>query len=218
MVRKQIVTLLATAAFAAYTYGQGTVNFNTQNLGTSARVTDAVEYGSELLGSAFNGDGTNFFAQLYAAAGTGVASSSLSAVGVAINFRAGANAGYVITSGTTSMGVALTPSPPGPGSVVTINSLAAGGPATIQMRAWWGAGNQITTYESAAAQLGTGVIRIGNSDPFNLLATGDPTASPATQPVALTGLVGFQLYVPEPSTMALAGLGAAALLLFRRRK
>jgi len=55
--------------------------------------------------------------------------------------------------------------------------------------------------------------------------TGAPNASPPTFPVALTtgatgynGLVLTTTIVPEPSTFALAGLGAAALLIFRRRK
>jgi hypothetical protein len=59
------------------------------------------------------------------------------------------------------------------------------------------------------------------------IASGVATASPAP-PFPLfggTGLPGFVLnpvggtaVVPEPSSMALAGLGAAALLIFRRRK
>jgi hypothetical protein len=56
-----------------------------------------------------------------------------------------------------------------------------------------------------------------------LNATGNPGASPPITPVAFTyGATGFNGLVlapiPEPSTFALAGLGAAALLIFRRRK
>jgi len=40
---------------------------------------------------------------------------------------------------------------------------------------------------------------------------------PAPAP-PLTGLTSFGVVIPEPSTFALAGLGAAALLIFRRRK
>ncbi len=49
--------------------------------------------------------------------------------------------------------------------------------------------------------------------------------TPATLPLPLfgstgisTGIVGGTPIIPEPSSMALAGLGAAALLIFRRRK
>lgn len=50
-------------------------------------------------------------------------------------------------------------------------------------------------------------------------ATGNPAAQPPTNPATLDGWAApVTLVVPEPSTFALAGLGAAALLLFRRRK
>jgi|SRR6185369_2310365 hypothetical protein len=52
----------------------------------------------------------------------------------------------------------------------------------------------------------------GASSPFSLTLT-VPPASPA----AMTGLSSFGTIIPEPSTFALAGLGAA-LLIFRRRK
>jgi hypothetical protein len=50
--------------------------------------------------------------------------------------------------------------------------------------------------------------------------TGNPTASPPGTPVPLSSSFGGMVLqpVPEPSTLALAGLGAAALLIFRRRK
>ena len=40
----------------------------------------------------------------------------------------------------------------------------------------------------------------------------------ATGPTGFDGLVIGEDIIPEPTTMALGGLGAAALLLFRRRK
>jgi hypothetical protein len=53
--------------------------------------------------------------------------------------------------------------------------------------------------------------------------TGAPAGAPPTSPVALATGVGFfngltLASVPEPSTFALAGLGAAALMIFRRKK
>lgn len=55
------------------------------------------------------------------------------------------------------------------------------------------------------------------------LDTGDPTTVPAGTPTAITSAGGWTgnmnlTIVPEPSSMALAGLGAASLLIFRRRK
>jgi len=50
---------------------------------------------------------------------------------------------------------------------------------------------------------------------------GSPVPAPALPLFGGTGLGGFNMNavgVPEPTSMALAGLGAAALLIFRRRK
>jgi len=50
--------------------------------------------------------------------------------------------------------------------------------------------------------------------------TGNPGAIPPTNPSTLSGWAGpiTLVAVPEPSTFALAGLGLAGLLIFRRRK
>jgi hypothetical protein len=58
---------------------------------------------------------------------------------------------------------------------------------------------------------------------FYVVDTGDPTTSPAGTPTLFTTVTAFTglnvtSAVPEPSSMALAGLGAASLLMFRRRK
>lgn len=84
------------------------------------------------------------------------------------------------------------------------------GAADIQVRAWYN-GGQYSTYEAA---LGGGA-NVGQSSVFSitLKAATDPTVSD------LTGMAPFTVgVVPEPSTIALAGLGAASLLMFRRRK
>ena len=63
-----------------------------------------------------------------------------------------------------------------------------------------------------------GALLIGQSAPFENL-TGAPNASPPTTPAAMTGWTSPVVLsvIPEPTTFALAGLGAAALLIFRRR-
>jgi hypothetical protein len=60
---------------------------------------------------------------------------------------------------------------------------------------------------------------VGQTLPFQN-PTGNPAASPPGTPANLTGWTSPVLLspVPEPSTIALAGLGVASLLLFRRRK
>ncbi|MPN63296.1 hypothetical protein SDC9_211054 [bioreactor metagenome] len=87
--------------------------------------------------------------------------------------------------------------------------------ATFQMFAW---DNSTGLYADPAAAFlawGKGQIAGGVSGTFNVNGIG---GGMGTQP-NLIGLQSFNIYmVPEPSSMALAGLGAAALLIFRRRK
>jgi len=75
----------------------------------------------------------------------------------------------------------------------------------VQMRAW-NAPN--ATYEAAMGAAGG---KWGFSNTISVTLAESPTPPPD-----LVGLQGFQL-IPEPSTIALALLGAAALLLRRRR-
>jgi hypothetical protein len=89
-----------------------------------------------------------------------------------------------------------------------------GGTALVQMVAWQG--NYTTWADAFAAwQAGTPDVLIGASNPLTLTLPSGPTSPTLTY---LTGLNGFSIVpVPEPTTFALAGLGAAALLIFRRR-
>jgi hypothetical protein len=92
------------------------------------------------------------------------------------------------------------------GGTLTIPGIApAGGSVAAIVRAFNGA--------DWASSLGRGSSGIFTLD------TGDPTTVPAGTPTTTAGLFGpINVVVPEPSSMALAGLGAASLLLFRRRK
>jgi hypothetical protein len=86
----------------------------------------------------------------------------------------------------------------------------AGGTVSIALVAWTGAGTSFPSSGNA------GVITFVNP-------TSDYTATPTPTPKNLTGWgsLGKDLImtpVPEPATFALAGLGAAALMIFRRRK
>ena len=65
------------------------------------------------------------------------------------------------------------------------------------------------TYAAALANNG----EVGHSGLFTFSLTIPPSA-----PAPMVGLTGFHTVIPEPSTFALAGLGAAALVIFRRRK
>jgi len=89
-----------------------------------------------------------------------------------------------------------------PATAVTVPGIAAANSATIVMRAWEGA-----SFDSATVR--------GESTPITITLGGDVPGSAPLPPALLTGLQGFTL-VPEPSTIALGLLGAAALL-YRRR-
>jgi hypothetical protein len=94
----------------------------------------------------------------------------------------------------------------------TINTGLPTGDAAIQIRAWYN-GGQYATYEAAlAAGVNNGKSPVMT---INLKASTDPTV----QDLNAIGLQAFAVSaVPEPSMIALAGLGAAALLIFRRPK
>jgi len=117
------------------------------------------------------------------------------------------------------------------GGYITTPETRTTGPATgegvsalFQIRAW---NDGFATYAAAnnSSLLTTRVGRGGggggglNQNPFTN-PTGAPNAVPPTPAALLTGwTTPIQVQpVPEPSTIALAGLGAASLLLFRRRK
>ncbi len=89
-----------------------------------------------------------------------------------------------------------------------------GGTALVQMVAWQG--NYTTWADAFAAwKAGTADVLIGASNPLTLKL---PTSATDQNLTYLWNLNSFSIVpVPEPTTFALAGLGAAALLIFRRR-
>jgi PEP-CTERM motif len=98
------------------------------------------------------------------------------------------------------------------GVVTTPNGTAPGASAVFEVKGWTGAFND---YESAYAAAQTDhTIFVGATGIFTQTTSAGGTASPVN--INFTGLTLSP--VPEPSTIALAGLGAASLLLFRRRK
>ena len=95
-----------------------------------------------------------------------------------------------------------------PASPVVVPGVGAGQQATVVLRAWEGAVG--STYESS--------LLSGQSAPITITLGGVPNVGAPIPDAVLTGLAAFSMVaVPEPSTMALGLLGAAALL-YRRRK
>ena len=208
--RKQIITLVALGMIgtAASVLGQGQLNYSirvtgsivghvygtalgetTQKSGNTAAETPA---GTQTYGGAVL-TGTGFSAQLWAANGADQAENLLTAVaGSIVGFRSGGTLGGTITPLT-----------------LDVAQVPVGGTGTFQLRVWDNAGGTITSWDSPLA-----VIK-GKSALFNVASL---TTNPNIPP-NMSGFQSFNIYaVPEPSTFVLAGLGAASLLIFRRRK
>ena len=79
----------------------------------------------------------------------------------------------------------------------TIPGIPGGTSIVVQVRAWY---VQDPTFS-------------GESRLFNITL-----ATPPATPVNLVGMQSFSIFIPEPTSIALWALGAAALMSFRRRK
>jgi hypothetical protein len=88
--------------------------------------------------------------------------------------------------------------------------------ASFELAAWDNSSGLYPTWAQASVAWGNGLIIAGRSLEFTLFNIGGDYNIP---PDLFPGLTSFNLYgAPEPTSAALAGLGAAALLIFRRRK
>lgn len=197
--KKLILTaILSVAAVGAF--AQGTVTF-LNDTGTLTSPPDRfIRFGTNAAASlgvapgalAF---GTNLQVQLYYGASTASDASLVAVTSAPARLRAATSAGV----GTWSSGGAR-----------TLGGFDYGsGAVKLQVRVW-----DITT--GATYETSNGGIR-GTSQSFlyNIPAT---AANPPGDFI-MTGFQTFQIdIIPEPSTFALAGLGAAALVIFRRRK
>jgi hypothetical protein len=227
--KKLILAAVATTC-AVGVFAQGTVVFNNAVAGSvSTRVfgpqvgnpnqsivgnrsTDlpggsASGYTGLLIGTAGGLTGSTTFAQLLGADGAGAAESSLQPGLTAItSFRSGGASGVI--NATTA----------------TFNNIApASAAATLEMVAWDNSSGLYATWAQASAAWQAGLIAAGTSGTWSQAMGGGLVAAPnmvnGTDPSQ--SVRSFNLYfvpVPEPTTAALLGLGAAGLLIFRRRK
>lgn len=193
--KKTLITLMAVGAASTMAFAQGTVSFN--NNAASIVMVDPGD-GSALVPAPANG---GFVQLLWAPVGT----TDLNLFQPTLNV-AGAN----ITENGAARFLA-----PGrfAAGVVTIPSISPGGAAALVVRGWLGTAPTWADAVNQGAPTGWSPI-------FTIPATGDPTALPPGLSVAVNTVfpAGMVIAVPEPTSMALAGLGAAALLIFRRRK
>jgi hypothetical protein len=212
--KKTLVVAMALAC-AASAFAQGTVVFNNiisgvlrapiyGPLGPGDTVSlvgngpspsipaGTVDYGGRPLLA-----GAGYTAQLFAAPGANQPESSLQPATPTTTFRTGSAAGYV------AQVTATLPNVPPDAPV-----------ATLQLRVWDNMGGTVTTWAQAEALWLSGQIAAGKSLTFNVNAIGGVFNVPPN----LVGLQSFNIYyVPEPGTLALLGLGALGLMVFRRK-
>jgi hypothetical protein len=150
------------------------------------------------VGNPYTGPGT--FADLLAAPGLNQPETSLQPgyPGGVTSFHAGLGAGVIYAR------------------IATFNNIPPDYlGATVEMVAWDNSSGQYPNWAAAESAWLAGTIAAGSSGVFNITTTVGGTDTPPY----LFGLRSFNLYfIPEPSLIALAGLGAAALMNFRRRK
>jgi hypothetical protein len=177
---KKLIVAGALGLVAVGALAQGQFTFGNKNALTTPPINARVFMPDGTTGL----DGTAYLTQAYVKA-SGDPDSSYAPVGTAVNFRTGANAGYIVP-------------------VVVTTTFAGDAEINVQMRAWEAAKG--ADYPTAVAAGGL----YGFSNPVTLKVTLAPAPPPD-----MVGLASFSL-VPEPSTLALGVLGAAALLLRRR--
>lgn len=218
--KKTILTAI-TVMCAVGAFAQGTVIFNNRIANTiiahvydggsdQVRGNTAIDFpvgatstnGLTLIGTTGGLGAATTFASLLGAVGAnpmlvGSLGTTLGG-GTATTFRTGAAAGNIV------------------GVTATFNNIPKdSASANFQMVAWDNTSGLYSTWALASVAWGANLIHAGSTAVFAVSSIGgDLNPAPA-----LTGLTSFNIYaVPEPTTIALAGLGAAALVIFRRRK
>lgn len=192
---KKLLTIVALACATSLASAQGLINW----ANTSATLISV--NGSSMAVRADAATTYNFglfVAPMGTAAPAGVADANWQFVAAyALNSTAAAGAGRMLNPG-----------------VATVTGYGAGTSVNFIVRAWQsGSGGA----DWAAAM--PGLTYIGTSSLGTAVLGGGVIGTPSAFGINPGQISGFNVIpVPEPSSMVLAGLGAASLLLFRRRK
>jgi hypothetical protein len=209
--KTSLLTIVALCAVELTAFAQGRVAFNNSS---TFSPSDAITIGAVNQGTsgglAGQGIGGNQYSvQLVWVAGTGLSQAAFDA-GVQTSSQpitgvgggGSPTAAFLANTGSMASGAGffdagIIPNP--------IGTSMPGGGYTMQVLAWYSVG--LTSYNQALAA----GKNLGKSALFNMTATVIAPVNPTVFPAFVVG-------VPEPSSLALAGLGAVAMLLLRRKK
>jgi len=203
--KKSLLLIGFSMAAVAPTFAQGFINFSwfgSDNTTAGVQIGSYSNPSSQLPGWYVAGD---YSVEAYMAAGASQPEGSLVPI-------ASTKTVFIGSTTTTAAG-----SPGSDGSGLIQGPVAdtgfAVGADTIQVRAWYDP-NHNTTYQQALA-FG---VNSGKSTLYTITSTGqtDPTV-PSLDSIGFAAFT-VGLLSPEPSTLALAGLGIAVFVIFRRRK
>jgi hypothetical protein len=228
--KKTLLLALATAGFAIHSFGQGQLVFANSATASTHIWTNATASTTVGTGAQIGTAGSYVFALFYSATTNSGTSAGVSATATPWNTSGWTlvdTGGYATNSASAGRlsGIAVS----------SISALAAGTYANLEAVGWntqGGTINTLTDFETAYANalgLPQGTVSglmYGNSSVASILLGNGvaPLNSNlfGTNPGQITGFtLGNVLgtaVVPEPTTLALAGLSGASLLLFRRRK
>jgi hypothetical protein len=219
--KKLLLTTLIAGALAGSAFAQGTVSLQASSAGhgliqyqTAGGTTNAFPTGSPAtIGTYGNLDVAVYYASANTADPITSSTASLLPTG-STGWTESANVLHQIapTAGSTPL------------TTFTLTSDAGADSQEVMVLAWTGTYADWNSALQASSSLyaWTGRFGIGGLDWSN--GTGAPNGTPPVAPVALTysataGFDGLVLEsIPEPTSFALAGLGLATLLIFRRRK
>jgi len=211
--KKIIFLAMSVAGLTASSFGQGTIFINNLNntgvFGGNGGTTANPTYSSSV-----TQNGLIFTLDVASQAGTlgGPAGSDLIGADFSWALLGGSSASSLtaiasFTGSQISGDNANWGQLQGPGQAASIAGTTAGATVYLELEVWEG-----SAYSSYAAALAAGDYS-GTSGVFT-----NPSGGGPNQPFALTGMPDILVSVPEPTTMALAGLGGLSLLFLRRKK
>jgi len=213
MKRKILASILGVAAMVAATtsYGQGKLNLNNYN-GSGFQILYGATGGGPVGTGILNGTPgsvSTWTVGFYYALGDVTGSVGADASGTADPSALGGSLGFA--TGAPGDTTVIKNSLPGGGYFQTTGDAIING---------WSAGNitvEVVAY-SGADYLSSAYRGHSTAFLFTPIASSALAGGPAISTTS-GGMPSFSVFaVPEPSTFALAGLGAAALMAFRRKK